>query len=80
MYEKLILGNRIIKLKEIDSTNNYLQRLILENGDEIEGLVVVANNQFSGKGQMGNFWLTENGKNLTFSLFLKPKLFIQDQF
>lgn len=80
MNEKLILGNKVINLKEVDSTNNYLQRLILESENEIEGLVVNAENQKSGKGQRGNAWESKKGKNLTFSLFLKPKLFIQNQF
>ena len=32
--------------------------------------VVVAENQTKGKGQLGNVWLSEQGKNLTFSVFL----------
>jgi len=32
--------------------------------------VVVAENQTNGKGQRGSVWLTEKGKNLTFSVFV----------
>ena len=32
--------------------------------------VVVAENQTNGRGQLGNIWLSEQAKNLTFSIFL----------
>lgn len=39
-----------------------------------EGTVVITNNQYSGRGQRGNLWVTEPGQNLTFSVLLKPDL------
>ncbi len=80
MYQSLFIGNKIIKLDEVDSTNNFLQQLLSNNKNEIEGLVVVAENQFSGKGLGGNVWQSEKGKNLTFSVLLKPNTLIQHQF
>lgn len=80
MYQSLFIGNKIIKLDEVDSTNNFLQQLLSNNKNEIEGLVVVAANQFSGKGLGGNVWKSEKDKNLTFSVLLKPNGFIQNQF
>lgn len=37
-----------------------------------EGTVIMADNQFAGRGQQGNVWHATAGLNLTFSLFLKP--------
>jgi BirA family transcriptional regulator, biotin operon repressor / biotin---[acetyl-CoA-carboxylase] ligase len=80
MYQRLIIGNKIIKLVDLDSTNTYLQQLISNNEKDIEGLVVVAENQNKGRGQRGNDWNSEEGKNLTFSILLKSKLLVQHQF
>lgn len=58
---------RIIKLSATDSTNVYLKNLMLsENLDDFTA--VVANEQFTGKGQMNAIWQSEAGKNLTFSV------------
>lgn len=38
----------------------------------MEGTIVVCADQVRGKGQRGNTWETQAGKNLTFSLVLKP--------
>lgn len=45
-----------------------------------EGTVVITNNQYSGRGQRGNTWVTEPGQNLTFSVLLKPDLTPDKQF
>lgn len=46
-----------------------------------EGTVVITANQTAGRGQRGNTWVVEPGKNLTFSLFLKPTfLKVEEQF
>ncbi|MGE3652646.1 MAG: biotin--[acetyl-CoA-carboxylase] ligase [Flavobacteriales bacterium] len=79
MKSALILGNRIVKLDETASTNVFLQEM-LANSTCFEGLVVVAKNQVQGKGQRGNTWESENGKNLTFSILLKPNVLIEEQF
>lgn len=80
MYQRLILGNKLVKLEEVDSTNTYLQNIINSIPNEIEGLVVVAKNQYQGKGQRGSEWKAKAGDNLTFSVLLKPNLPIQHQF
>ncbi|WNH07940.1 biotin--[acetyl-CoA-carboxylase] ligase [Thalassobellus suaedae] len=58
----------IIKLNAIDSTNNYLRKLINE-ADVADYTVVMTNEQTQGRGQMGTVWSSENGKNLMFSVF-----------
>jgi len=62
-----------IKLEQIGSTNSYLYDLNLENRQE-NGTIVSAKHQTSGKGQTGNTWLTEENKNLTFSVVTYPKI------
>ena len=54
----------------IDSTNNYLKRLECD-GDET--IVVTAEYQQAGRGQVGNHWEAAAGKNLLFSLMLRPR-------
>ncbi|MEN8115968.1 MAG: biotin--[acetyl-CoA-carboxylase] ligase [Bacteroidota bacterium] len=60
----------IIVLTEIDSTNNYAKQLI-KTGQE-EGTVVLAQYQKKGRGQQGNYWESEPGKNFLMSLILYP--------
>ena len=59
---------RIIKLDAIDSTNNYLRRLINEE-DVADYTIVMAKKQTYGRGQMGTVWNSDKAKNLTFSVF-----------
>lgn len=60
----------IIKLDATDSTNAYLKKLIA-SGVHGDFTVVVAKNQLKGRGQMGTQWISEEGKNLTFSVLKK---------
>ncbi|WP_425237971.1 biotin--[acetyl-CoA-carboxylase] ligase [Ulvibacterium sp.] len=62
----------IIKLDATDSTNAYLKRLIASNVSQ-DFTVVVAKNQLKGRGQMGTHWISEEGKNLTFSVLKENK-------
>lgn len=70
---------KLIKLDAIDSTNTFLKDLSL-NSDIENYTVVVAKQQVKGKGQQGNLWISENFKNLTFSILINNlKLEIEDQ-
>jgi BirA family biotin operon repressor/biotin-[acetyl-CoA-carboxylase] ligase len=72
-------SNKIIFLDAVDSTNNYAANLIKAE-NVIHGTAILAENQFNGKGQRGNSWKTEAGKNLTCSIVLKPMNFkVNDQ-
>lgn len=62
---------RIIHLKEVISTNKSLRDMI-EQERLPEGSVVMADFQTAGRGQPGNSWESESGKNLTFSIVLYP--------
>lgn len=60
----------IIRIDSLASTNSYLKDLVTD--DMEEGTIVVAHKQIAGRGQTGNSWESEAGKNLTFSLLLRP--------
>lgn len=55
-------------LPTIDSTNSEVLR---HPEDYPSGTVLAACEQTAGRGQRGNTWFTEPGKNLTFSIVLK---------
>lgn len=60
----------LIKLDAIDSTNDFLKKLAGEQSLE-NYTTVSASNQTNGRGQMGAKWTSEEGKNLTMSVYLK---------
>lgn len=63
----------LIILEETDSTNNYLTQLCNEHPSVAqEFTTVIAERQTAGKGQRGNSWESEDGKNITFSFVLYP--------
>ena len=70
----------IIKLDAIDSTNNYLKKIILNEGI-IDYTIVTAKFQTEGKGQLGTKWESEHSKNLICSVYKKNiNIKVQDQF
>jgi len=74
------MGHQLVFMPECHSTNLELQRLMQQKGST-EGLVVITDNQTAGRGQRGNTWESEPGKNLTFSIALRPSfLAAKDQF
>ncbi|SDR04882.1 biotin--[acetyl-CoA-carboxylase] ligase [Flagellimonas zhangzhouensis] len=70
--------SRIIKLDATDSTNLYL-RALNKSENLPDYSVVVAKKQLKGRGQIGTVWLSEGGKNLTFSILKKFDAFRADQ-
>ena len=63
----------LIELKETDSTSRYLNDWCDEQHDKVEPFtMVLADYQSAGKGQRGNSWESEAGKNLTFSFVIYP--------
>jgi BirA family biotin operon repressor/biotin-[acetyl-CoA-carboxylase] ligase len=74
------IGSKIIHLESIDSTNNYAAKLV-HHGNYAHGTVILADDQFLGKGQRGSEWLSTKGENLTCSFILNPdKLSVDEQF
>lgn len=61
-----------ILLDSVDSTNSY----VAAHADELpSGCVVSARRQTAGRGQRGNSWESEPGKNLTFTMLFRPEQF-----
>ena len=76
----ICIGNVSIELNSCNSTNIFAKNLMAKS-EPIEGTVIITDKQTNGKGQIGNTWQSEEGKNLTFSIILKPTfLKIEDQF
>ena len=69
---------KYIKLTETRSTNTYLKRMA---GLLPGGTVIYTYRQTAGRGQKGNSWESEDGKNLSFSMLLKrPCIEVKQQF
>ena len=68
----LFIGQNLITLKSVDSTNDYLKYQLAKSEPLPEGTVILAEDQFAGRGQFDNKWISQPGKNLTFSILLSP--------
>lgn len=67
-----LCGMQYIRLAETASTNSWLMQA-LERGEAPADLTVVcADRQTAGRGQVGRGWESEPGRNLTFSMLLRP--------
>lgn len=64
---------QLIKLNATDSTQQFLKNYITEQTQPLPNTVVWALQQNKGVGQYGTKWLTEPGKNLTFSFLYNIK-------
>ena len=64
------IGNKIIHLDVVDSTNNFTANL-LKSGELVHGTVILADEQTAGKGQRGSTWLSEGGSNVIMSVFVE---------
>ncbi len=71
LMQTLFIGQNHIELPFIASTNTYASEL-LQRENVMEGTIIYTLNQHLGRGQRGNNWESEPGKNLTFSIILKP--------
>ena len=61
------------RLETIDSTNRYVrdEATALWTGG-YNAVAVVAEHQTAGRGQRGNVWVSESGRNLLMSLLVRP--------
>ncbi len=60
----------LIKLPEVNSTSTWLK----EHAEEVSlPALAITDRQTGGRGQRGNSWEAEPGKNLTFSVIFKPE-------
>ncbi len=71
-----------INIPTVDSTNTFVREMLAEessgnvvSASSLPGFtLVVADDQTAGRGQKGNTWETEKGKNLIFSLLCHPDM------
>ena len=67
-----IFGSGTIAYATLQSTNKEASSLMAEGLVE-HGTVILAHEQTDGRGQRGSTWISEPGKDLTFSIVLKPE-------
>lgn len=65
------MKNNIVYFEEIDSTNAEAKRMARAGAGH--GLVVAAEKQTAGRGRRGRDWESPAGKNLYFSVLLRPE-------
>jgi len=65
-----VFGRKVLTFDSLESTNAFARALIGEHPPE--GTLVICEDQTSGKGRLGRAWISEKGKNLTFTLLLAP--------
>jgi BirA family biotin operon repressor/biotin-[acetyl-CoA-carboxylase] ligase len=69
----MIIGSKLFFFENLPSTNIKAADL-LKSDDLPEGSIVYTNYQSAGRGQMGNIWESEDGKNLLISIVLVPSM------
>jgi BirA family biotin operon repressor/biotin-[acetyl-CoA-carboxylase] ligase len=84
VYEPILktrfIGKNLNCLPSCHSTNDIAAYKV-RSGESQHGEVVITEEQTAGKGQHGNRWFSEAGKNLLFSVILKPEnLSVSEQF
>ncbi len=67
-----LIGKKIICTPETGSTNSDLFRMAEEGA--VDGVVLLAERQTSGKGRLGRRWESPEGVNLYCSLLLRPDI------
>lgn len=65
------LGKKVLFLSQCHSTNDKAAELMKEK-PQIEGTTIITEDQTHGRGQRGNVWESEPGKNAIFSFILRP--------
>ena len=65
----MIIGNHLIELDVVDSTNNYAANLLIKT-KLVNGTAIMTHFQTGGRGQRGAHWISEPGKNLLFTIVL----------
>ncbi|HNR42333.1 MAG TPA: biotin--[acetyl-CoA-carboxylase] ligase [Bacteroidales bacterium] len=68
----MIIGSKIIFIRNISSTNTFASGLLKKDPVPAEGTVIYTDYQTAGRGQRENKWESEAGKNILCSIILFP--------
>lgn len=68
------IGKNIIYKEKMESTQELAKKLI----NEINGTIVITDEQTKGKGTKGRKWLTTKEKNITMTIILKDDWKVED--
>lgn len=80
-FSALFVGQNIVTIKTVNSTNTFLKEALSNSAPLPEGTVIMAGEQTAGRGQLDSKWISQPGKNLTFSVLFNPRfLSLPDQF
>ncbi len=71
-FSGIFIGKQRITLERTSSTNDYLKAELSKFKPFVDGTVIMAVEQYAGRGQVGTQWESEKGKNLTASILLYP--------
>jgi len=74
-----MVGQKLIILDEVDSTNNYAAKLLNE-GHLAHGTVILAEKQTAGRGQRGNAWSSNAGNQLACSIYAETAFLSADRY
>lgn len=67
-----IIAKKIIYFDEITSTNDIA--FALANNGAVDGTLVIADSQTTGKGRLNRKWFSPKGKSILASLILRPQM------
>jgi BirA family biotin operon repressor/biotin-[acetyl-CoA-carboxylase] ligase len=70
------IGHRVEAHARLGSTNDRARDLL--DNDDLEGVAVLAEEQITGRGRRGRTWSSPPGRNLTFSVAVRPRLAAAD--
>jgi BirA family transcriptional regulator, biotin operon repressor / biotin---[acetyl-CoA-carboxylase] ligase len=74
----MIIGSKIIYSESLPSTNTYAAELL--QGEELpDGTIIHTGYQTAGRGHKASKWESESGKNLLFSIVLRPDMIMPSE-
>ncbi len=74
----LFTGKFLLHKPHLTSTNLFARELLAKT-KPIDGTVIITDDQTQGRGQGGHAWVTEAGKNLTFSIIYDTSFLLANQ-
>jgi BirA family transcriptional regulator, biotin operon repressor / biotin---[acetyl-CoA-carboxylase] ligase len=72
---KELSGRPLFWYDEVDSTNNIALKMAGEGA--ASGTIILADSQTSGRGRLNRNWVSPSGRNIYFSIILKPNLSLE---